>query len=63
MAGELKVLTICGSLRKKSFNHALVRALPPLAPAGMTLIESPPYDAIPFYNQDVQDASGFPAPA
>ncbi|KQZ01885.1 hypothetical protein ASD45_14255 [Pseudolabrys sp. Root1462] len=62
MAGELKVLTICGSLRKKSFNHALVRALPPLAPAGMTLIESPPYDAIPFYNQDVQDASGFPAP-
>ena len=62
MATQLKVLTICGSLRKKSYNHALVRALPPLAPEGMTFIESPPFDAIPFYNQDIQDASGFPAP-
>lgn len=62
MAGELKVLTICGSLRKKSFNHALVRALPPLAPAGMSFVEAPPFDTIPFYNQDIQDAAGFPAP-
>ncbi|MBS0245055.1 MAG: NAD(P)H-dependent oxidoreductase [Proteobacteria bacterium] len=62
MAEELKVLTICGSLRKKSFNHALVRALPPLAPQGMTLSEAPPFDGFPFYNQDLQDASGFPAP-
>lgn len=62
MAGELKVLTICGSLRKKSYNHALVRALPALAPAGMSFTESPPFDTIPFYNQDIQDADGFPAP-
>lgn len=62
MADELKVLTICGSLRKKSYNHALVRALPPLAPEGMTFTESPPFDTIPFYNQDIQDASGFPEP-
>lgn len=62
MAGELKVLTICGSLRKNSYNHALVRALPPLAPSGMTFTSSPPYDTIPFYNQDLQDAEGFPAP-
>lgn len=62
MAGQLKVLTICGSLRKKSYNRALVRALPPLAPANMTFIESPPFDAIPFYNEDTQEASGFPVP-
>lgn len=62
MADELKVLTICGSLRKKSYNHALVRALPLLAPEGMTFTESPPFDSFPFYNQDIQDASGFPEP-
>ena len=61
MAEPLKVLTICGSLRKNSYNHALIRALPPLAPEGMTFVESPPFDTIPFYNQDIQDASGFPA--
>ena len=62
MADQLKVLTICGSLRKNSYNHALVRALPALVPAGMILIEAPPFDTIPFYNQDLQDADGFPAP-
>jgi len=61
MADQLKVLTICGSLRKNSYNHALIRALPPLAPEGMTFIEAPPFDGFPFYNQDIQDASGFPA--
>lgn len=61
MADQLKVLTICGSLRKKSYNHALIRALPDLAPEGMSFTEAPPYDAIPFYNQDIQDASDFPA--
>jgi len=39
-----------------------VRALPPLAPAGMSLTEAPPYDAFPFYDQDLQDADGFPGP-
>jgi len=62
MADQLKILTICGSLRKNSYNHALIRALPPLAPEGMTFTASPPFDTIPFYNQDLQDASGFPAP-
>src|SRR5690606_37413109 len=61
MAG-LKVLTICGSLRKQSYNRALLRALPPLAPEGMSFTESPPFDSIPFYNEDLQNASGFPAP-
>lgn len=57
--GKLKVLTICGSLRKKSYNHALMRALPELAPAGMTFTNAPPWETIPLYNADIQEA-GFP---
>ncbi|HEY0439719.1 MAG TPA: NADPH-dependent FMN reductase [Xanthobacteraceae bacterium] len=57
----LNVLTICGSLRKGSYNAALVRALPPLAPEGMRLVAAPPFDTMPLYNFDLQEASGFPA--
>jgi chromate reductase len=57
----MKVLTICGSLRKASYNAALVRALPALAPEGMTFTASPPIDTIPHYNHDDQNATGFPA--
>ena len=57
---DLNIVTICGSLRKGSYNHALLRALPPLAPGGMKFTESAPYDKIPFYNADDQQASGFP---
>jgi chromate reductase len=57
------VLVICGSLRKGSFNRALTRALPALAPPEMKLIDAAPIGDFPLYNADVQDASGFPAPA
>jgi len=59
---NLNVLTICGSLRKKSYNAALVRALPELAPANMTFKASPPWETIPFYDADVQE-KGFPQQA
>ena len=62
MADQLKVLVICGSLRKGSYNAALTRALPALAPPDMKLITAPSFEAFPFYNADVQDASGFPGP-
>ncbi len=55
-----KVITICGSLRKGSFNRMLVKALPALAPPGMTLSESPSIE-MPLYNADIQ-AQGIPAP-
>jgi chromate reductase len=58
---ELKVLVICGSLRKGSYNAALARTLPELAPPDMKLITAPSFAAFPLYNADVQDASGFPA--
>jgi chromate reductase, NAD(P)H dehydrogenase (quinone) len=54
------VVTISGSLRKRSFNTALVRSLPALAPADLHLAEAPPYDRMPLYNADIQSV-GFPA--
>ncbi len=60
---QLDVLVICGSLRKGSYNAALARTLPALAPAGLTLRAAPPFDKFPIYNHDIQDATGFPAEA
>jgi chromate reductase, NAD(P)H dehydrogenase (quinone) len=54
------VVTISGSLRKRSFNTALMRSLPALAPADLDLSEAPPYDRFPLYNADIQSV-GFPA--
>jgi chromate reductase len=55
------VISICGSLRKGSFNRMLANLLPSLAPSGMTIKASPPIE-MPLYNADVQ-AQGFPAAA
>lgn len=54
-----KVLMICGSLRKGSFNRMLMNVQQALKPASMTLKESPSI-MMPFYDADVQ-AKGFPA--
>jgi chromate reductase, NAD(P)H dehydrogenase (quinone) len=56
-----EVLVICGSLRKGSYNAIVVRTLPELAPAGMTLKAAKPFDTFPFFNADIQASSGFPA--
>src|SRR5262245_27403507 len=58
---DVNVVTICGSLRKGSFNAALARQLPSLAPATMKITAAPAWADIPIYNFDVQQA-GFPAP-
>jgi chromate reductase, NAD(P)H dehydrogenase (quinone) len=63
MADQLNVLVICGSLRKGSYNAALTRALPALAPPEMKLITATAFDTLPLYNADIQEASGFPGPA
>src|SRR5216684_3989339 len=55
----INVVTISGSLRKSSYNTALMHALPGLAPDSMRLTEAPTYREMPLYNADVQ-ASGFP---
>lgn len=56
----LNALMICGSLRKGSFNRALMNALPPLAPAGLKLTEAPPFRGFPHYDADLQASAGFP---
>jgi len=59
---DLDILVICGSLRKGSYNAALARTLPSLAPPGMKLRTAPSFAKIPIYNFDDQQA-GFPAEA
>jgi chromate reductase len=55
---QLDVRVICGSLRKGSYNAALARTLPALAPEGLALRAAPPFDRFPIYNHDIQDATG-----
>lgn len=59
-ATPIRVLGLSGSLRKGSFNTALLRAAAEVAPAGMRV---EPYDLepIPMYNDDVRMA-GYPGP-
>ena len=57
----LNVLSICGSLRKGSYNAALMRTLPSLAPEGMSIKPAPAWDKMPIYNFDIQNEHGFPA--
>jgi chromate reductase, NAD(P)H dehydrogenase (quinone) len=60
-SGKLDVLVICGSLRKGSYNAALARMLPKLAPAALAFRTAPPFDILPHYNFDIQNSTGFPA--
>jgi chromate reductase, NAD(P)H dehydrogenase (quinone) len=58
MSEAVRVLGISGSLRKASFNTALLRAAIALAPAGVH-IEVANIATIPLYDDDVR-AQGFP---
>jgi chromate reductase, NAD(P)H dehydrogenase (quinone) len=60
--GTFNVVSICGSLRKGSYNRIVMAALPGLAPEGMQIREAPPYSEFPLYNADIQNSTGFPAP-
>lgn len=55
------VISICGSLRKGSFNRIVMSALPGLAPSGMSIKEAPPFTEFPLYDADIQNSTGFPA--
>jgi len=58
MADTIRVLGFAGSLRKASYNGAVLRAALELAPADMTL-ETFDLRGIPLYDGDVE-AQGFP---
>ena len=55
----LHFVVMVGSLRKGSFNAAIARTLPALAPEGVTIEPLPSVGEFPLYNHDVQD-NGFP---
>ena len=55
------VISICGSLRKGSYNRMVMNALSGLAPPGLTITEAPPFAEFPLYNADIQTSSGIPA--
>jgi chromate reductase len=61
MAGNLNVISICGSLRKDSYNAMMARALPSLAPEGMTITPAPSFADFPVYNFDEHQERGIPA--
>ena len=61
MTQPCSVVTLCGSLRKGSYNAAIQRALPALAPEGMRIAALGSVGDFPLYDSDVQ-AGGFPQP-
>jgi len=56
----LRFVTMVGSLRKASFSAAIARALPALAPAGVTIAPLGSVGEFPLYNLDVQAEQGIP---
>ncbi|BBK34943.1 NAD(P)H-dependent oxidoreductase [Allostella sp. ATCC 35155] len=57
--GPLEFAVLLGSLRKASFNAMIARALPELAPEGVTVRLLDPVGDYPHYDADLQ-AEGFP---
>ena len=55
------IISICGSLRKGSYNRMVMNLLPGLTPAGMAIKEAPSFAEFPLYNADMQNTTGFPA--
>ena len=56
----LRFVVMVGSLRKDSFNAAIARALPLLAPEGVSIAPLGSVGDFPLYNHDLQ-VQGFPA--
>jgi chromate reductase len=57
-----RIVALSGSLRKRSYNRALIRAAQELAPAGM-IIQLIEIGRLPFYNADVEAKGDPPAVA
>ena len=58
----LRFAVMVGSLRKGSYNAAIARALPTLAPADVTIAPLGSVGDFPIYDADAQQEQGFPAP-
>ncbi|MCL2413388.1 MAG: NAD(P)H-dependent oxidoreductase [Bacteroidales bacterium] len=51
MENNLKIVALCGSLRKESYNKKIIQLAQTLLPEGMTMTFVP-HDDVPNYNQD-----------
>jgi chromate reductase len=61
VADQLQILSICGSLRKGSYNAALQRTLPSLAPPGLNIKPTTlSFGDLKVYNFDDHQANGVP---
>lgn len=58
---ETSVIAISGSLRRKSYNTALLRHAARVAPSGMT-VEPAEIGDFPLFNSDIRDEGGYPEP-
>ncbi len=56
----MRILAVSGSLRARSSNATLLRALPLLAPPGLEFTFREPLDGLPFFNPDIEE-TGPPA--
>ena len=56
-----RIIAVSGSLRRGSFNTALLRAAVGMAPAGTEIVEAT-IRGIPLYDGDVEAAGGIPPP-
>lgn len=59
MAAHINILGISGSLRRGSYNTALLRAAQMLAPDGVS-VEGATLHGIPLYDGDVEEEQGIP---
>jgi chromate reductase, NAD(P)H dehydrogenase (quinone) len=58
---KLQIVTLCGSVRKDSYNAALVRALSDISSGDMVFKQGPNVADIPIYDADLERLSGFPS--
>ncbi len=58
---EMRILCMCGSLRRGSYNALVAKSLITLAPAEMDIVAAPPFRNFPLYDADLQQEKGFPA--
>lgn len=58
---KLTVITLCGSVRKDSYNAALVRTLSTLASGEFAFRDGPSVADVPIYDNDLERISGFPS--
>src|ERR1700760_3850358 len=60
--GELRLVTLCGSVREDSYNAALLKALPAISSGEFSFHPGCSVADVPIYDNDLERVGGFPAP-